>query len=185
MSRVGKKLIEIPQGVTAKIEAGKVVIIGPKGTLEQKFRSELNCTLKDNKIAVERKADDLLSKSLHGLTRTLIANMIEGVTKGFYKTLEIQGTGYRASMEGENLKIIVGFSHPVIVKPPAGIKFQVEGTAIIKILGADKQLVGQMAAAIRNVKKVEPYKGKGIRYQGEKVRRKAGKAAKAGAAAGA
>lgn len=185
MSRIGKKIIIIPAGVTAKVEADKIVVTGPKGALEQVIPTELSCVVKDNTVSVTTGRVDLFSKALHGLIRSLIANMIIGVTSGFSKTLEIHGTGYRASLEGENLKLLVGFSHPVIVKPNKGIKFQVEGTSVIKISGFDKQLVGQVTASIRDIRKVEPYKGKGIRYQGEIVRKKAGKAAKAGAAGGA
>lgn len=185
MSKIGNKTIIIPEGVTANLIADEIAISGPKGNLKQHIHRMLKCELKNNQITIARINDEIIAKSVHGLTRTLVANMIEGVTKGFSKALEIHGTGYRASLEGENLKLLVGFSHPVIVKPDKGIKFQVEGTNVIKVSGADKQLVGQVAASIRTIKKVEPYKGKGIRYQGEKVRRKAGKAAKAGAAGGA
>lgn len=180
MSRIGKKPIEVPKEVTVKIKNGIVVVSGPKGQLEQKIRQELNLSFKDNQLLVQRQSETKLAKSLHGLIRSLIVNMIEGVTNGFSKTLELQGTGYRVALEGEDLKISIGFSHPVIVKPLLGINFELEGNNIIKIIGADKQLVGQVAAEIRSIKKPDVYKGKGIRYLGEQVRKKPGKTAKAG-----
>lgn len=183
MSRVGKKPIPVPQKVTVKTTEGKVIVSGPKGQLELKLEPEIKAEIKDNQVLVERQAETKSAKSLHGLTRTLIDNMIKGVTQGFSKTLELQGTGYRVSLEGGNLKLLVGFSHPVIVEPLPGIQFQVEGNNIIKVSGIDKQLVGQVSASIRSIKKPDPYKGKGIRYQGEKVKKKPGKAAKVGAAA--
>lgn len=183
MSRVGKKPIEIPQEVTVKTTEGKVIVSGSKGQLELKLEPEIKAEIKDNQVLVERQAETKSAKSLHGLTRTLIDNMIKGVTQGFSKTLELQGTGYRVSLEGNNLKLLVGFSHPIIVEPLPGIQFQVEGNNIIKVSGIDKQLVGQVSASIRSIKKPDPYKGKGIRYQGEKVKKKPGKAAKVGAAA--
>lgn len=183
MSRIGKKPIEISQEVTIKITDGKVIVVGPKGQLEQEIRPEIKVEIKNNKVIVGRKLESKLAKSLHGLTRTLIANMIEGVTKGFSKTLELHGTGYRALLEEGNLKLTLGFSHPVVVKPPQGIQFQLEGNNVIKVLGIDKQLVGQVAAGIRSIKKPDSYKGKGIRYQNELIRKKPGKAAKVGAVA--
>lgn len=183
MSKIGKKPIKIPEGVTVNITDNKVVVKGPKGELEQKIRGEIKIQVEDNQVKVSRQSETKLSKSLHGLTRTLIANMIEGLTKGFSKTLEIHGTGYRAVLNKENLEISVGFSHPVLIVPPQGIQFQVEKNTIIKVLGADKQLVGQVADRIRKIKKPDPYKQKGIRYEGEKLRKKPGKAAKIGVAA--
>ncbi|MFC1711316.1 50S ribosomal protein L6 [Patescibacteria group bacterium] len=178
MSRVGNQPINIPENVTVNLTDNKVVVIGSKGQLEQIIRSEVKVEINDKEIVVSRKSESKLAKSLHGLTRTLISNMIEGVEKGFEKTLELHGTGYRVSLEGKNLKILVGFSHPVVIEPLENIEFQVEDNKIIKILGIDKQLVGQVTASIRDIRKPEPYKGKGIRYKNEKIRRKAGKAAK-------
>lgn len=182
MSRVGKQPITIPEGVTVKIKNGEVSVAGPKGELKQIVRSEIKVEEKDGQILVSRKKETKIARSLHGLTRTLIANMIKGVNEGWQKTLKLVGTGYRAKLEGEDLVMTVGFSHPVKVTPDQGIKFEVAGNDTIIIQGADKGLVGQVAAKIRAIRPPEPYKGKGIRYQDEVVRRKAGKAAKAGAA---
>ena len=148
------------------------------------MRPEIKVEIKDGQILVSRRKENKRAKSLHGLTRTLIANMVEGVTKGFSKVLELHGTGYRAKMEGKKLVLEVGFSHPVIVEPPEGIEFKLKGEKEIIVSGIDKQQVGNTAAQIRAIKKPEPYKGKGIRYQGEVVRRKAGKAAKVGSGEG-
>lgn len=180
MSRIGKQPIKIPEGATAQVAEGQIVISGPKGQLKQKIQQGIEVKIADGKIVVLRKSEDKKNKALHGLTRSLIANMIEGVTNGFLKVLEIKGTGYRANIEEGKLKLRLGFSHPVIVEPPEGIKFEVEGNNIIKVFGIDRQLVGQVAASIRDVHKPEPYKGKGIRYKGETVRRKPGKVVKAG-----
>ncbi len=182
MSRVGRKPIEIPQQVTVEVKNGQVVVAGPKGSLSLKIRPEIEVSLKENQVIVSRRNNEQLSRSLHGLTRTLIANAIEGVSKGFRKTLKLVGTGYRVSLEGEELVLLVGFSHPVKIKPPEGIKFEVEGNDKIKVLGIDRALVGQIAAQIRDVRPPEPYKGKGIRYGDEDVKLKPGKAGKAGAA---
>lgn len=180
MSRVGKEPIEIPGNVTVELKGGCVVIEGPLGKLEQEVRREIRVEIKNGKIFVFRKKEDKLAKSLHGLTRTLISNMIEGAIKGFSKTLELHGTGYRAKLEAKKLVLQVGFSHPVVVEPPEGIEFKLKGEKEIIVSGIDKQLVGNTAAAIRSIKKPEPYKGKGIRYKEEVVRRKPGKAAKVG-----
>lgn len=184
MSRIGRKPIEIPSGVTVEIKDGEVLVSGPKGDLTIKIRPEIKVKTEEGKIKVERKNDSRLSRSLHGLTRTLIANAIEGVVNGFVKTLKIVGTGYRASLEGENLVLNVGFSHPVKVSPPPGIKFEIEGNDKIKVLGADKSLVGETAARIRKIRPPDVYKGKGIRYEGEEIKLKPGKALKTGAAQG-
>lgn len=177
MSRIGKKPIQIPEEVKVEITDDGVVVSGPKGRLNLKLRREIKVREENKKIIVERARNTKLTRSLHGLTRTLIANMIEGVTKGFSKTLELVGVGFRAALEGENLILKVGFSHPVRVVPSRGIKFEVLKNKI-KVLGIDKQVVGDMAAKIRKIRQPEPYKGKGIRYEGEEIKKKPGKAAK-------
>jgi large subunit ribosomal protein L6 len=182
MSRVGRKPINIPEGVTIEVNNGAVVVAGPKGSLTVAFRPEIEVLVENKQVLVKRKKENKLAKSLHGLTRTLIANAVEGVTNGFSKSLEVVGTGYRASLEGETLVLAVGFSHLVRVPPPAGIKFEVEGNNKIKVSGIDKVLVGQVAAQIRKIRPPDPYKGKGIRYDGEEIKLKPGKAGKAGAA---
>jgi large subunit ribosomal protein L6 len=178
MSRIGLKPIAIPSGVDVTIDGSKVTVKGPKGQLSREFSSEMKIEKTGEQILVSRPSDEREHKSLHGLTRTLIANMIEGVTKGFQKTLEIQGVGYRAQMQGNKLVLQMGYSHPVEFDKIEGINFEVEGTNKIRVKGIDKELVGQIAAEVREVRPVEPYKGKGIRYEGERVIRKAGKAAK-------
>ena len=179
MSRIGRSPVPIPEGVEVVIEGQRVRVKGPKGELEQEFRSELAITVENGVLHVARDSDEPKVRALHGMTRALLNNMILGTTKGFNKTLEIQGVGYRAELKGQTLMLYVGFSHPVEIVPPAGIRFEVETKGdIVKISGHDKQLVGQVAADIRKVRPPEPYKGKGIRYQGEHVRRKAGKAGK-------
>jgi len=181
MSRVGQQPIKIPEAVSVKIDNGQVRVEGPKGVLKQEVRPEIKVVIKDNQVFVSRNSDAKLAKSLHGLTRTLVANMIEGVCQGWEKRLEMHGTGYRAHLEKETLVLMVGFSHPVEIKPVEGVNFQVEGNDKIIISGIDKALVGQVAAKIKKVRPPEPYKGKGIRYEGEQIRRKPGKAAKVGA----
>jgi len=176
MSRIGKKPIEIPKGVQVQYKDGVITVKGPKGTLSFEHHPDMTIKIEKDKIVVERPSDKKFHKALHGTTRQIIANMVEGVSKGFVKELEIVGTGYRARMEGQKLILTVGYSHPVEIVPPEGIKFEVEGQNIIKVHGIDKQLVGEVAAQIRKVRPPEPYKGKGIRYKGEHVRRKAGKA---------
>jgi len=180
MSRIGKKPIEIPKEVQVKIEGQKVIVSGPKGTLEREFRPEIGFEIKEGKIFVFPKIESKVAKALWGTYRQLISNMIEGVVKGYEKKLEIEGLGYKATMEGENLVLRVGFSHPVIIAPPKEIKISVDKN-IITVSGIDKELVGQVAANIKKVKPAEPYKGKGIKYLGEKIRRKVGKKATAGA----
>ena len=178
MSRIGRQPIEVPGGVEVSVEGTRVSVKGPRGTLEQTFHPEVRIVLEDGVVRVERPSDDGFHRALHGLTRTLIANMVEWVTKGYEKRLEIVGVGYRAALKGEDLELAVGFSHTVPVPHPQGIEFEVPAPTRIVIRGNDKQLVGEVAANIRKIRKPEPYKGKGIRYEGEHVRKKAGKAAK-------
>jgi len=176
MSRIGKKPILIPENVEVKIEGQKVMIKGPKGELQREIRPEIKVETKEEKIFVSPQVETKKTKAFWGLTRALIANMVKGATEGFEKKLEMVGLGFRASLEGENLVLQVGFTHPVKIKAPQGIKFSVEKN-IITISGVDKEKVSQMAAKIRKVRPPEPYKGKGIRYLGEVVRRKVGKKA--------
>jgi len=176
MSRIGKKPIPIPEGVEVKINDNKVIIRGPEGELSKEIRPEIRVEFKEGKIFVLPKSQTKKTNAFWGLSRALIFNMIKGVTEGYQKKLEIEGLGYRASLEGTDLILQVGFSHPVKIKPPEGIKFSVEKN-IITVSGIDKELVGQVAAKIRKVRPPEPYKGKGIRYLGEIIRRKAGKKA--------
>jgi large subunit ribosomal protein L6 len=181
VSRIGRQPIEIPGGVDVEIDGSRVSVKGPRGTLEQRLHPEMRVLKEDGTIRVERPSDEAMHRSLHGLTRTLVANMVEGVTKGYEKRLEIVGVGYRATMRGQDLEIAAGYSHPVIVTQPEGLEFEVPTPTRIVVRGNDKQAVGEMAAKIRKVRKPEPYKGKGIRYEGEFVRKKAGKAAKGSA----
>jgi len=178
MSRIGKMPVAVPPGVTVEIEAGNFVTVkGPKGTLERKLVNDMKIEQDAGQLTVERPSELKRHKALHGLTRTLLANMVEGVTNGYTKVLEIQGVGYRAAKEGKNLNLSLGYSHPVLMVDPDGITSAVEGNKIT-ITGIDKEKVGQYAADIRSKRPPEPYKGKGIRYQDEYVRRKAGKAGK-------
>jgi len=179
MSRIGKRPIPIPPGVQVEITDGLVRVSGPKGQLELKVHPAMIVQRVDGVIQVQRPSDERFFKQLHGLYRTLIANMVQGVTEGFRKDLEIHGVGYRAALEGKTLVLNVGYSHPVRIEPPPGISFLVESPTRITVLGIDKQLVGEVAAQIRRVRPPEPYQGKGIRYAGEVIRRKAGKAGKA------
>lgn len=178
MSRIGKHPIPVPAGVEVSIEGNHIQVKGPKGELGYDFNEIMGVVLEDGQIVVTRPDDSRQAKSFHGLTRTLIANMVEGVSNGFQKKLELVGVGYRAALKGSNLEMQLGFSHPVVVEPPAGITFEVPDQTHIVVNGADKQQVGEIAAVIRKWRKPEPYKGKGIRYEGEQVRRKLGKAAK-------
>jgi len=178
MSRIGKMPIAIPAGVEVKIDGQVVSVKGPKGTLTHTVPAPITVVMEDNNLIVARPDEERNSRSLHGLTRTLIANNIEGVTKGFTKGLEIVGTGYRVTAKGSAIEFALGYSHPILVEPPAGISFQVEGNTKITVVGIDKQAVGEVAANIRKLRKPEPYKGKGVRYAGEVVRRKAGKSGK-------
>lgn len=181
MSRIGKLPVAVPGGVDIKIGDGEVVVKGPKGELRQSILAQVvDVKLEDGKVVVERKGDAKPHRSAHGLTRTLISNMVEGVSKGFRKSLEIQGVGYRAAKAGEKLNLSLGYSHPVVFEAPQGITLSVEGTNKIHVDGIDKQQVGQVAAKIRALRAPEPYKGKGIRYEGEVIRKKLGKAGKAG-----
>lgn len=178
MSRIGKKPISVPAGVDVKIDGTTVTVKGPKGTLVETFNKDMIIKLEGNEVIVERPTEDKLHKSLHGLTRTLISNMIDGVTHGYSKTLEIEGIGYRAAKQGTNVVMNLGFSHQVTVPETADIKLDVPNPNTIVVNGIDKQKVGQYAAEIREKRPPEPYKGKGIRYQGEHIIRKEGKAAK-------
>ena len=177
MSRIGRKPIEIPAGVTVTVEPGRVAVAGPLGSLQQQVPTRMSVAQEDGTVTVSRPTERGEDRALHGLTRTLIANMVEGVTKGFEKRLEIQGVGYRAALKGADLELSVGYSHPVTIKPRTGITFEVPAPTQIVVKGTDKQQVGQTAAEIRKVRPPEPYKGKGIRYDGEYVRRKVGKRA--------
>ena len=172
--------VKVPNGVNVSIDGDEVAVKGPKGELRQRVLQHVSVTLEDGKVVVERRGDLKEHRSAHGLTRTLVNNMIEGVSKGFRKSLEIQGVGYRAAKSGERLNLTLGYSHPVSFEPPKGITLSVEGTNKIHVDGIDKQQVGQVAAEIRKLRAPEPYKGKGIRYSGEIVRKKLGKAGKAG-----
>ena len=177
MSRIGKRPIEIPAGVTVMVDPGRFTVHGPKGELRQQVPSRMLIKLEEGTLTVARPTERGEDRSLHGLTRTLIANMVEGVTAGFEKKLEIQGVGYRATLAGTNLELAVGYSHSVRIQPREGISFEVPVPTQVVVRGIDKQLVGQTAAEIRKVRPPEPYKGKGIRYEGEFVRRKVGKRA--------
>jgi len=177
MSRIGKKPIEVPAGVLVSVDTGRVTVSGPKGELRQEVPQRMQIAQEDGTITVTRPTERGEDRALHGLTRTLIANMVEGVTNGFEKRLEIQGVGYRAALAGSNLELQVGYSHTVRITPREGISFEVPVPTQVIVRGIDKQVVGQTAAEIRKVRPPEPYKGKGIRYEGEVVRRKVGKRA--------
>jgi len=177
MSRIGRRPIELPAGVMVAVSPGHVQVNGPLGKLSQSVPLRMEIEKTDSEIVVKRPTDRGEDRALHGLTRTLIANMVEGVTKGFEKHLEIQGVGYRAQLKGADLELAMGFSHPVLVKPRDGISFEVPTPTQIVVRGIDKQMVGQTAAEVRKVRPPEPYKGKGIRYRDEQVRRKVGKRA--------
>ncbi len=177
MSRIGRLPIPVPAGVTVTIDGAQVTVTGPKGTLEHTVAAPITVAkAEDGSLVVSRPDDDRESRSLHGLTRTLVANMITGVTQGYTKKLEIVGTGYRVLARGTDLEFSLGFSHPVVIPPPDGISFAVEGQTRFSVSGIDKQQVGQVAANLRKLRKPDPYKGKGVRYEGEVIRRKAGKA---------
>jgi large subunit ribosomal protein L6 len=182
MSRIGKQPIEIPSGVEVSVGDGNVVTVkGPRGTLTQTMHANMRILKDDGVVRIERPDDEGFNRSLHGLTRSLIANMVDGVTKGYEKRLAIVGVGYRAAIKGQDLEVQVGYSHPVLVAQPDGIEFEVPSPTSIVVRGNDKAQVGQIAATIRKIRKPEPYKGKGIRYEDEYVRKKAGKAAKGSA----
>lgn len=178
MSRIGRLPISVPAGVEVKVDGNLVTVKGAKGELSHKVASPITVALDDNEIVVSRPNDERLSRSLHGLTRTLIQNLIIGVTSGYEKKLEIVGTGYRVTPKGNDLEFALGYSHPINITAPEGITFAVEGANKLTVSGIDKQLVGQVAANIRGLRKPDPYKGKGIRYAGEHIRRKVGKAGK-------
>jgi large subunit ribosomal protein L6 len=178
MSRIGRLPIDIPTGVDVKVDGSAVTVKGPKGELALTVASPIEVKIEDGQLLVTRPDDERESRSLHGLTRTLIANQIIGVTTGYTKGLEIVGTGYRVQAKGNSLEFALGYSHSITVDPPAGISFTVEGNNKLTVVGIDKQAVGEVAANIRKLRKPEPYKGKGVRYAGEVVRRKAGKSGK-------
>ena len=177
MSRIGYLPVQLPAGVAVRMEGATAVVTGPKGTLSQDIPAPIRIEQSDGVLRVVRPDDERESRARHGLVRSLVANMVEGVTNGFEKRLEIQGVGYRAALRGASLELNVGYSHPVVIEPRAGISFEVPVPTQIVVKGVDKQMVGQTAAEIRAVRKPEPYKGKGIRYEGEYVRRKVGKRA--------
>lgn len=179
MSRVGKSPIPLPKGVELRREGTRVIVKGPKGELSQDISPDIQIEQQDGNIVLTRPTDQPRHKAMHGLTRALIANMVTGVSEGFSKQLEMLGVGYRAQMQGKDLVLAIGFSHPVTVPPPQNIEFEVDGTSKIIVKGINKEQVGQVAADVRKIRPPEPYKGKGIRYAGEYVRRKAGKAGKA------
>lgn len=176
MSRIGKKPISLPQGVEITVQDNVVTVKGPKGTLSQAIPQGITVSKQDDQIVVERGGDSKQERAYHGLTRALLANMVQGVSAGFERKLELVGVGYRAQLQGKKLVINIGYSHPVEVEPPEGIEFEVPAATKITVKGIDKQLVGQTAAIIRDIRRPEPYKGKGIKYENEVVRRKAGKA---------
>lgn len=179
MSRIGRLPVEIPGGVQVEVKGSTVRVKGPKGEMNRVFSNLIGIKMENNSLTITRASDLPAERALHGTTRAVIANMIRGVSKGFDVVLEVEGVGYRAEMEGKNLALFVGYSHPVKVEPPAGISFEVDlKTRQIKVLGYDKEMVGQIAANIRKVRPPEPYHGKGLRYLGERIRRKAGKAGK-------
>ena len=177
MSRIGKRPIEVPSGVTVSVEPGRVAVTGPLGSLQQAIPQRMQVAQDEGVLTVTRPTERGEDRALHGLTRTLVAIMVEGVTQGFEKRLEIQGVGYRAQLKGTDLELSVGYSHPVTVKPRTGVTFEVPAPTQVVVKGIDKQVVGQTAAEIRKIRPPEPYKGKGIRYEGEYVRRKVGKRA--------
>jgi large subunit ribosomal protein L6 len=175
MSRIGRKPVTVPKGVTLQLEGNRVAVKGPRGELRRSLHPDMQIALEKDQFTVVRPSEEKRHKALHGLTRTLVQNMVDGVSKGFTKTLEIQGVGYKAEAKPYGVNLVVGYSHPVKYEAPKGIKISVDNNVVVKIEGADKELVGQVAAELRAVRPPEPYKGKGIRYQGEHVRRKAGK----------
>ncbi len=176
MSRIGRTPINIPNGVEVKIEDGNVITVkGPKGQLTKKFHPELDIKVEDNQIKIDRPNDTSFMRAIHGTTRALINNMVKGVSEGFTVELEIYGVGYRANMKGKTLELQLGYSHPVVYEPPEDIQISVEGQTLIKVSGIDKEKVGQVAATIRDFRRPDPYKGKGVRYKGEQLKLKPGK----------
>jgi large subunit ribosomal protein L6 len=180
MSRIGRRPIAIPAGVQIELDGPRITVRGPKGELQRTLPREIAVRVDDGQVVVERPSEAKPHRELHGLTRTLVANMVEGVTNGYRKTLEISGVGYRAQKIGEKLQLNLGYSHPVDLDAPSGISFEVESPTRLSVVGIDKELVGQVAAEVRGTRKPEPYKGKGVRYLGEQIRRKAGKTGKIG-----
>jgi len=180
MSRVGKQPIVVPEGVSVSIEGSLVHVKGPKGELRARFDADMSIELEEGAISIRRPTDQPRHRALHGLTRSLVANMVQGVHEGFERTLEIHGVGYRAQQRGKAVEFAVGYSNPVVFEPPAGVELAVETPTLVHVRGIDKQSVGEVAARIRRIRPPEPYKGKGIRYRGEHVRRKAGKATAVG-----
>src|SRR5690349_11307458 len=180
MSRIGRLPIAVPSGVDVTIDGRNVTVKGPKGTLSRSLHPDIAVSQEDGSIVVTRPTEQKTHKQLHGLTRTLVNNMVVGVTDGYRKGLEITGVGYRAALNGKKLQLNLGYSHPIEIEPPAGITFEVENPTRLAVVGIDKELVGQVAAQVRATRKPEPYKGKGVRYAGEYIRRKAGKAGKIG-----
>ncbi len=180
MSRIGRLPITVPPGVTVTIDGRAITVVGPKGTLSRELHPDMAVNQADGTLLVERPDESKTHKELHGLTRTLVSNMVQGVTAGYRKGLEITGVGYRATLNGRKLQLNLGYSHPIEIDPPSGISFEVENPTRLAVVGIDKELVGQIAAKVRSMRKPEPYKGKGVRYAGEVVRRKAGKAGKIG-----
>jgi large subunit ribosomal protein L6 len=181
MSRIGRMPVLVPPGVEVTLEGRRLTVTGPKGTLSRQLHPDMTVTRSDGTLVVTRPSEQKVHKQLHGLTRTLINNMVVGVTTGFRRGLEITGVGYRAALVGRKLQLSLGYSHQIEIDPPAGISFEVETPTRLAVLGSDKELVGEMAARVRASRKPEPYKGKGVRYAGEVIRRKAGKAGKIGA----
>jgi large subunit ribosomal protein L6 len=180
MSRIGRLPIAVPSGVDVTIDGRQVTVKGPKGTLSRALHPDMSVSQEDGTIVVTRPTEQKTHKQLHGLTRTLVNNMVVGVTDGYRKGLEITGVGYRAALNGGRLTLNLGYSHPIEIEPPEGISFEVESPTRLAVVGIDKELVGQIAAQVRSTRKPEPYKGKGVRYAGEQIRRKAGKAGKIG-----
>jgi large subunit ribosomal protein L6 len=180
MSRIGRLPIPVPAGVAVTIDGRAITVTGPKGTLSRDLHPDMRVSQEDSTIVVARPSEAKHHKQLHGLTRTLVANMVTGVTTGYRKSLEITGVGYRAIKVGDKLQLNLGYSHPIEIVPPAGISFDVENPTHLAVVGIDKELVGQVAATVRATRKPEPYKGKGVHYLGEVIRRKAGKAGKIG-----
>jgi large subunit ribosomal protein L6 len=180
MSRIGRLPITVPSGVDVTIDGRNVTVTGPKGTLSRALHPDITVSREDGTIVVTRPTEQKTHKQLHGLTRTLVNNMVVGVTDGYRKGLEITGVGYRAALNGKRLTLNLGYSHPIEIEPPAGVSFELENPTRLTVVGIDKELVGQIAARVRSTRKPEPYKGKGVRYAGERVRRKAGKAGKIG-----
>jgi large subunit ribosomal protein L6 len=180
MSRIGRLPIAVPSTVDVTIDGRQVTVKGPKGTLSRQLHPDISVSREDDNLVVTRPTEQKTHKQLHGLTRTLVNNMVVGVTDGYRKGLEITGVGYRAALNGQKLTLNLGYSHPIEIDPPDGISFEIENPTRLAVVGIDKELVGQIAAKVRSMRKPEPYKGKGVRYAGEVIRRKAGKAGKIG-----